>query len=146
MPSRSESYTWTKMPIVCVCSKVRHEDLGFKEEIPFNEMHGFTKILDLHTFEAPITTANYDLTVDQIGLKDLTIDGVLNLYAVTRDTSATSSARVTGKDAIFLEAEHWVSVLCSCSNCQLTNRCPAPSDAPIGTWNGSTTLLPPSFH
>jgi hypothetical protein len=96
------------MPIACLCSKARHIP-GF-EIVSSDMVHNFSKTLDLHTFEAPITTSHYDLTADQIGLQDLTIDGALNLYAVTRDSSESDlSSRGPGKDALFMDEEHWVS-------------------------------------
>ena len=65
-------------------------------------------VLDLHTSEAPIETENLNLTIDQIGLKDSVVNGVLNIYAVQRKTADSAISRGSGKDAIFLEADYWV--------------------------------------
>ena len=88
-----------------MCSKARHG----KNEICGTSGDGFGEILDLHTFEVPISSTNYDLTVDQIGLRDCTVGGVLNLFAVTRDPVSDHAAKTSGKDAIFLNSKHWVS-------------------------------------
>lgn len=70
---------------------------------------GYRKVLDLHTGEIPIETANLDLTIDQLGLKDCAVNGVLTIYALERRVSVAYKERRSGKDAIFRISDFWVS-------------------------------------
>ena len=67
--------------------------------------------LDLHTSESPIEASilNLDLTIDELCLTDCAINGVLNIYVVERKASPASNQGESGKDAIFLTGDPWVS-------------------------------------
>jgi hypothetical protein len=91
-------------PIVTLCSKSRHqEDTSSNPtscEIPTR--------LDIHTAEAPISTPLSGLTVAEMGLEDVMIDGVLNVYAVARkEVPSASQDTSLGMAAIFEKASHW---------------------------------------
>lgn len=65
-------------------------------------------MLDLHTAEGPIETTRLDLTVKNLGLTDLVVNGVLSIYAVERRVNFTGTEKQTiGKDAMFSAASHW---------------------------------------
>ncbi|OCL07298.1 hypothetical protein AOQ84DRAFT_342003 [Glonium stellatum] len=65
--------------------------------------------LDLHTAEAPIklSSANMDLTMSQLRLKDCTINDVLNIYAVERKVFQDNLEESSGKDGIFGDSAAW---------------------------------------
>jgi hypothetical protein len=67
--------------------------------------------LDLHTSEAPIeiSSLNIDLTIDELGLTDFAINGVLDVYVVERKLSQGKTETESGKDAIFVHGNAWVS-------------------------------------
>jgi hypothetical protein len=65
-------------------------------------------ILDLHTSEVPIEATDLSLTIEEIGLGDCTVNGVLNIYAVARTFSSNPPIRGTGQHAIFMNADFWV--------------------------------------
>ncbi|KAK3369954.1 hypothetical protein B0H63DRAFT_551902 [Podospora didyma] len=90
--------------IVSICSIRRHQqgtsaaaDLGSS---------GSSAILDLHTSESPITTPHIDLTLEDLGLAELVVNGALTLFAVSRHL-ARSVRSDRGQDRIYLNAEHW---------------------------------------
>jgi hypothetical protein len=96
---------YSKLPVLSVCSRARHErsnaDSGFADRSD----------LDLHTSETPIETSslNMGLTIDELGLTDYAINGVLNIYVVQRKLSAEMVDTESGKDAIFVNGNAWVS-------------------------------------
>jgi hypothetical protein len=67
--------------------------------------------LDLHTSEAPIeiSSLNINLTIDELGLTEYAINGVLDIYVVERKTSARNGDTESGKDAIFVNGSAWVN-------------------------------------
>ncbi len=87
--------------VVALCSKQRHEP----RKPPTTPIH---RILDLHTHEAPIETTDSKLTLDQLNLEDLLVDGILNIYAVERLGWATSFVGGIGKEVLFGLSEAWV--------------------------------------
>jgi hypothetical protein len=110
------------MPIISICSKIRHEVLKY-EKSETDRLENPSCVLDLHTSEAPIETStlNLDLTIDQLCLTDCAINGVLNVYVVIRKLSTGGAERESGKDAIFLDGDAWVSqcFALSCNQSQL---------------------------
>jgi predicted transcriptional regulator len=93
-------------PIVTLCSRSRH---GAGAVLGATSL-GTTMRLDLHTAEAPITTPLSDLTMAEMGLEDVLIDGVLNIYALARKdapSATTSQGTSLGMAAIFEDAPHW---------------------------------------
>ena len=53
-----------------------------------------------------------DLTMDQLCLKDCTINGVLNIYTVERKAFQDSAEESSGKDGIFGDSAAWVRAFC----------------------------------
>jgi hypothetical protein len=96
------------VPIVTVCSATRHKS-DAASSTPSIEVERETR-LDLHTAELPIATPRTDLTVDELGLNDSIVHGVLNLYAVVRKGDATGATNppFNGKAEIYLAGPHWV--------------------------------------
>lgn len=68
-------------------------------------------VVDIHTSEAPIEVSrcNLNLSLQQLGLIDLTINGVLDIFAVERKVMPHTITKDLGKDAIFLNGDAWVS-------------------------------------
>lgn len=93
--------------IVTICSAKRHqryeptngEDSGDVSLAP-------SFVLDLHTAESPVRTQNFDLTLEELGLADLAIDGILTVYAVARSRSSTAKV-LKGQNEIYLNGPHW---------------------------------------
>jgi hypothetical protein len=50
-----------------------------------------------------------DLTIDELGLTEYAINGILNIYAVQRMISVGKVDAESGKDAIFVNGSCWVS-------------------------------------
>jgi len=99
------------LPIVSVCAKSRHPDADPDTITNFT----LNQALDLHTAEGPIETSCLDYTIEQLGLTDLLVNGVLSIYAIERRTEVTKLRRpALGKDALFTTAHHWVSFLRYC--------------------------------
>jgi len=100
------------IPIVAsICSKKRHPQGQSQEQGSEVEADSRPRVtLDLHTGEAPIRTTYLDATLGDLGLAELAMEGVLNLFAVTRQESSLPSPKEMGKDSIYLQAEHWVSL------------------------------------
>lgn len=100
-----------RFPIIAICSKSRHGPAypGISQsESDFSATSQRRSILDLHTSEAPIETTDLELTIDQLQLRDLSVGGILDIYAVERSEWAESCASGTGKEAVFGLAESWV--------------------------------------
>jgi hypothetical protein len=66
-------------------------------------------LLDLHTSEAPITTTRNDVSIEDLGLEDMIVDGILNLFAVVRRATPEFQERAVGKKGIYLTNNFWVS-------------------------------------
>ncbi|KIX05990.1 uncharacterized protein Z518_03964 [Rhinocladiella mackenziei CBS 650.93] len=94
---------YTRLPVVAVCSSHRHKHDS--DTIPAGENLCRVK-LDLHTIEGPINTANLNLTMKDMRLADLAVNGVLTIYAV-HWTSTGSEKHAKSQDAMFTAASHW---------------------------------------
>jgi hypothetical protein len=101
----------SQAPIVTVCSAMRHQSGEAAPTSSITVQHATQ--LDLHTAELPISTPRTDLTLDQLGLDDFIVNGVLNLYAVIRkdDASSTIEPIFNGKAEIYRVGRHWVRIL-----------------------------------
>ncbi|KAH7330116.1 hypothetical protein BKA65DRAFT_51346 [Rhexocercosporidium sp. MPI-PUGE-AT-0058] len=108
----SQSETYTKLPVMSVCSKQRHGEFQpvaashSRGRHPNLAMNG----LDIHTSESPIelSTVNMNLSLEELCLTECAIDGVLDIYVVERRFAAREGLETeTGKDAIFLESDAW---------------------------------------
>jgi hypothetical protein len=94
------------LPIVSVCAKSRHSDAD-SATITNSALN---QALDLHTAEGPIEISCLDRTIEQHGLTDLLVNGVLSIYAIERRAEVTKLLKpALGKDALFTTAHHWVS-------------------------------------
>lgn len=97
---------FTRLPVVSICAKSRHSSMHPTS----TSSSAATSMLDLHTAEGPIETTRLDLTMKNLGLTDLVVNGVLSIYAVERRVNFTETGKQTiGKDAMFRAASHWVS-------------------------------------
>ncbi len=66
--------------------------------------------LDLHTAEAPVMTTLSALTMVEMGLEDVLIDGVFNIYARARKdapSATTSQGTSLGMAATLEDASDW---------------------------------------
>ncbi|KIW06114.1 uncharacterized protein PV09_03281 [Verruconis gallopava] len=91
-------------PIVALCSKSKHRSHessnSANEDLPVR--------LDLHTAEAPIDTPLSHLTMAELGLEDVLVDGVLNIYSLSRkECPGTRLDAGKGQATIFGAAPHW---------------------------------------
>jgi hypothetical protein len=86
---------------------LRHEQSKSRADQSLNDRSD----LDLHTSEAPIeiSNLNIDLTIDELGLTEYAINGVLDIYVVERKISARNGDMESGKDAIFVKGSSWVT-------------------------------------
>jgi hypothetical protein len=103
LANASEKYSM--LPVLSVCSIARHEKPNGDQRVVERTD------LDLHTSEAPIglSSSNIDLTIDELGLTECAINGVLNIYVVERKISVGNGDLEPGKDAIFEKGSAWVS-------------------------------------
>ncbi|KIW95993.1 uncharacterized protein Z519_03059 [Cladophialophora bantiana CBS 173.52] len=94
---------YNRLPVVAVCATARHQPNGVSSQ---SCRGAFRTRLDLHTIEGPINTHNLDLTLENAGLAEIAINGILTLYAVEWTYDANEK-KGNGKDAIFTAACHW---------------------------------------
>lgn len=94
-----------QLPIVTLCSKSRHADaLGAGvSAAPTAKFR-----LDINTAELAMVLPSSTLTINKMGLEEVLIDGVLDLYVTTRkyEVGVTRGTSL-GKAAIFEKAAHW---------------------------------------
>jgi hypothetical protein len=97
---------YTVLPIVSVCSIANHktgpDTIPTLSALPPPSL----PTLDLHTAESPLNTQYLDQTVSQVGLSDLVVNGILCLYALSRQESTKSVKRV-GKTEMYTADPHW---------------------------------------
>lgn len=99
-----------------MCSQRRHTDDATSgwpaggTDAGLDGMDTQEKSLDLHTSEAPIETINLNLTINEIGLGECAVNGVLSIYAVERTVSTNPPAKGPGQHAIFMNADFWVGI------------------------------------
>lgn len=104
------------MPVIAICSKERHKERfgNRRSSNSSNEYQSSSRAtsLDLHTSEAPIeiSSSNAELSLQDLGLADMAINGVINIYVVERKFKPAASQEESGKDAIFLDGDAWVSL------------------------------------
>jgi hypothetical protein len=93
--------------VLSVCSLLRHEQSKSRADQSLNDRSD----LDLHKSEAPIeiSSLNIDLTIDELGLTEYAVNGVLDIYVVERRISARNGDVESGKDAIFVKGSAWVT-------------------------------------
>lgn len=96
------------MPVIAICSQKRHRSTS--ESNHTSSVQQTKHYIDLHTIEAPIVIRDDDITVDEMHLHDLVVDGILNIYAVERECSQSRGDDRFGMDEIFAADDHWVSL------------------------------------
>lgn len=106
--SRSDG-RYSRLPVIAICSNHRHVPAHAKSSEPPDEANqDWLPILDLHTSEMPIHPTAMSKTVKECGLLELCIDGTLEIFAVTRNTTAVSDQVSIGRDALFRSrVAHW---------------------------------------
>ncbi|KAK4539468.1 hypothetical protein LTR36_010904 [Oleoguttula mirabilis] len=92
----AESHTGTasgykKTPVVAMCSKHRHIPMHAKVADEEDPSSFRSRVIDLHSSEAPIHPASMAATLESAGLSALAADGVLEIYAVHRCTGWPTS-------------------------------------------------------
>ncbi|KAK0721004.1 hypothetical protein B0H67DRAFT_487271, partial [Lasiosphaeris hirsuta] len=94
---------------VSICSKKRHPEGPESQDAVQTSESRDAFVVDLHTVESPIKTSHYYLTLGELGLDELAVEGVLTLYAVPRIVSPAESTRVIGlgQNRIYLYGKHW---------------------------------------
>ncbi|KAK4897587.1 hypothetical protein LTR27_004733 [Elasticomyces elasticus] len=100
---------YKKSPVVAVCSKLRHVPVHARtvDDETTGTSPSRAHVLDLHTSEIPLHSGSFEVTLEQAGFSELEVDGVVNIYAVTRATSGGVAARPRGRDGIFRAHAHW---------------------------------------
>ncbi|KAE9366198.1 hypothetical protein N431DRAFT_549163 [Stipitochalara longipes BDJ] len=104
LPNASGFYS--KLPVLSVCSRARHDKSSGEVDQSLVDQAD----LDLHTSEAPIeiSSLNMDLSIDELGLTECAINGVINIYVVERKISSERGKAESGKDAIFANGSAWI--------------------------------------
>ena len=105
-PLRGSAQTMTvgMLPVVAICSNLRHPNYGI-DATSDKKTEQIT--LDLHVAEATIATTNLDMTVQDLSLQELLVNGVLNLYVITRKSGENNNDDTFGKGGIFLSDHCW---------------------------------------
>ncbi|OQO07345.1 hypothetical protein B0A48_07042 [Cryoendolithus antarcticus] len=99
---------FAKMPVVSVCSKERHIPTHARViESADDSSHARYSVVDLHTSEMPIHTSAMSATVADSGLFQLDEGHGLEMFVVHRTTTAVSTQRSIGNDAIYRDQAHW---------------------------------------
>lgn len=102
---QDDSRIYKKTPVVSLCSKQRHVPIHARVDLDGSDRIR-PQVLDLHTSELPIHPACFDSSVDALGLSALAVDGVVDIFAVLRTSSAQLPV-LNGKSAIFRDLAHW---------------------------------------
>lgn len=104
-PSIGTSTTvYTTPPTVAVCSKQRHTPS--RATAKADEDQQKCSVLDMHTTELPMHPACMDVTLEESWLGDLATDGTVDIYCVSRKTTAGDAVSI-GKYNIFCARPHW---------------------------------------
>ncbi|KAK4952054.1 hypothetical protein LTR10_009974 [Elasticomyces elasticus] len=105
----NSSTSYKKTPVVAVCSKLRHVPAHARTVGSENEQTDASRahVLDLHTKEIPIHSGSHEATLEQAGLSELAVDGVVDIFVVERATSGTVTLPPRGRDSIFRSHPHW---------------------------------------
>lgn len=100
-----DSRNYTKTPVVSICSKQRHVPTHARAELDGSDRLK-PQVLDLHTSELPIHPACFESSIEALGLSAVAVDGIVDIFAVLR-TSSAESPLLRGKSAIFRDLAHW---------------------------------------
>lgn len=91
--------TYVKTPIVSICSRKRHTPAHAR--VNYDESgKRKSRVLDLHTSELPFHPASYDFTIEMLGLQNLAVDGIVDVFALPRITVG-EIPDLKGKSSIF---------------------------------------------
>ena len=112
--SLSSTTRFLKLPVVALCASISHpaKDKAYSDT-PLPVAPSSRKIVvDMHTSEMPIhiTAHNQGISLQSAHLDDITIDGVLNIYAVKRfasDSANDFTGKAEGKDRMFRQNPAW---------------------------------------
>lgn len=83
--STNDDKRYTKTPVVSVCSKQRHILLRTRVDLDEAEKVK-SQVLDLHTYELPIHRACFEYKIGMLGLQDIAVDGVVDIFVLTHLT------------------------------------------------------------
>ncbi|KAI7775698.1 hypothetical protein LA080_006427 [Diaporthe eres] len=100
-----DSRNYTKTPVVSICSKQRHVPIHARVDLDGSDRRR-PQVLDLHTSELPIHPACFESSIEALGLSAVAVDGIVDIFAVLR-TSSAESLLLRGKSAIFRDLAHW---------------------------------------
>lgn len=99
---------YKSLPIIAVCSHRRHIPAHARApELQDEPNQTWLPVLDLHTSEMPIHSASMNKTIKESGLHSICADGVLDIFAVRRNTTSTSDQPSIGRDALFRSRAYW---------------------------------------
>ncbi|USW57709.1 Putative ubiquitin-conjugating enzyme E2, von Willebrand factor, type A, U-box [Septoria linicola] len=100
---------YAELPVVAVCSKVRHIPVHARIDSDDSEDDSELKyrVVDLHTSEQPISAECMGATLAEAAFGSLVRkDGIIEVFVVNRSTVGASSNKV-GKNAMFRARPHW---------------------------------------
>lgn len=100
-----DSRNYTKTPVVSICSKKRHVPIHARVDLDGSDRRR-PQVLDLHTSELPIHPACFESSVESLGLNAVAVNGIVDIFAVLR-TSSAESPLLRGKSTIFRDLAHW---------------------------------------
>lgn len=100
-----DSSVYDKIPVVSLCSKHRHIPVHARVNLDGSDRIR-PQVLDLHTSELPIHPSCFESSIAALGLSALAVDGIVDIFAVLR-TSSAEIPLLKGKSAIFRDLAHW---------------------------------------
>ncbi|KAK8024434.1 hypothetical protein PG993_012500 [Apiospora rasikravindrae] len=105
IPNQNPPATYIVSIVVAVCSKERHRSTRtLVEEAEPEQDNDY--VMDLHTAELPIHPSSMDVMLENAGLGDLTAEGIIDIYCVSRRPSGDDVVG-PGKSSIFRVRPHW---------------------------------------
>ncbi|KAI1497609.1 hypothetical protein F5X99DRAFT_432867 [Biscogniauxia marginata] len=96
---------WQSIAAVVICSNQRHPDFRHRTNVDESEL-ATTKVLDLYTSELPINPTCFGSTLEEAGLQELAVDGVLDIFTVHRTTAGPVSP-LGNSYSVIRYGEHW---------------------------------------
>jgi hypothetical protein len=99
---------YTKRPVIPSCAKSRHDPASARvAELPSEFDKSWSKVVDLHTAEMPIHTAAMSKTITETGLLGLSVEGILDIFAVNRSATPVSNVTCAGKGVVSRNRAYW---------------------------------------
>lgn len=97
----SQSGKYSRLPVVALCSKARHIPLQAPVADDYDiAQHSKYRMVDLHTSGQPISATGMSAKLSGAALRDLAVDGVVEIYVVNR-VATGSTANSIGLSAVF---------------------------------------------